>query len=237
MATGYIKLDRCLLGKHLFNNEKLLKVWIWCLLKARHHPGECTVGLQKINLEAGQFYTGRFNAAQELSLNPTTAWRYLKQLEKNGSINIKSNNKFSVVTVVNWEFYQIDKYPNGQQNEQQKNNKRTANEQQMNTNKNVKNDKNVKKNIYAEFVSMTEEEHNKLVAEYGEETTKQMIETLDNYKGSKGKKYKSDYRAILTWVRDKVLKETKKEKPQQQSYPYQGQLDPEVLALYKNSGD
>ena len=30
-----------------------------------------------------------------------------------------------------------------------------------------------------------------------------MIEILDNYKGAKGKRYKSDYRAILTWVVDR----------------------------------
>lgn len=60
--------------------------------------------------------------------------------------------------------------------------------------------KNEEKIKYAEFVDMTEEEHNKLVREYGEETTARMIEKLDNYKGSVGKKYKSDYRAILNWV-------------------------------------
>jgi len=57
-----------------------------------------------------------------------------------------------------------------------------------------------KKKKYAEFVTLTEEEHKKLVAEHGEELTTQMITILDNYKGANGKKYKSDYRAILTWV-------------------------------------
>lgn len=66
---------------------------------------------------------------------------------------------------------------------------------------------NINKNKYAEFVSMTEDEYSKLVNEYGELLTKRMIETLDNYKGSNGKKYKSDYRAILSWVKEKVLKE------------------------------
>lgn len=60
------------------------------------------------------------------------------------------------------------------------------------------------KHIYAEFVSMTEDEYNKLIEKYGEIPTKQMIEVLDNYKGANGKKYKSDYRAILNWVVDKV---------------------------------
>lgn len=61
-----------------------------------------------------------------------------------------------------------------------------------------------KKIKYAEFVFMTEKEYQTLVEKYGSKTTKQMIEVLDNYKGSKGKKYKSDYRAILSWVVEKT---------------------------------
>jgi hypothetical protein len=57
---------------------------------------------------------------------------------------------------------------------------------------------------YAEFVEMKESEYNKLVEEHGEPLTKKMIEVLDNYKGANGKKYKSDYRAILNWVVGKV---------------------------------
>ncbi|CAH0187121.1 DUF4373 domain-containing protein [Peribacillus simplex] len=64
-----------------------------------------------------------------------------------------------------------------------------------------------KKNISADFVSLTSDEYEKLVSQHGEESTKKMIEVLDNYKGANGKKYKSDYRAILNWVADKVIKE------------------------------
>lgn len=53
---------------------------------------------------------------------------------------------------------------------------------------------------YAEYVKMTEEEHQKLIDSYGEKAAKRMIEILDNYKGAKGKTYKDDYRAILNWV-------------------------------------
>lgn len=65
----------------------------------------------------------------------------------------------------------------------------------------------VPKTKYAEFVSMTEEEYGKLVDRYGEEKTKRAIEILDNYKGSKGKKYASDYRTILNWVMERVEEE------------------------------
>ncbi len=60
---------------------------------------------------------------------------------------------------------------------------------------------------YAEFVSMTETEYQKLVDKYGEQKTAMFIEKLDNAKGAKGYKYKSDYRAILNWVVEKVQNE------------------------------
>jgi hypothetical protein len=60
---------------------------------------------------------------------------------------------------------------------------------------------------YAEFVSMTEREYQRLVEDYGEPAVLKFIEILDNYKGSKGKTYKNDYRAILSWVIEKVRKE------------------------------
>ena len=65
-----------------------------------------------------------------------------------------------------------------------------------------------KKKKYAEFVTLTEDEYKKLADEHGEALVKKMIETLDNYKGANGKKYKSDYRAILNWVVERATKES-----------------------------
>lgn len=60
---------------------------------------------------------------------------------------------------------------------------------------------------YAECVTLTRDEYAKLCAEHTEDGAKRMIEMLDNYKGSKGKRYKSDYKAILNWVVDKYNEE------------------------------
>ena len=57
---------------------------------------------------------------------------------------------------------------------------------------------------FADFVTMTNAEYDKLVSTHGKNFADQCITVLDNYKGSSGKTYKSDYRAILTWVVDKV---------------------------------
>ena len=60
-----------------------------------------------------------------------------------------------------------------------------------------------KKYKYAEFVTLTKDEYAKLCIEHTEEAVRRMIEILDNYKGQSGKRYKSDYRAILNWVVDR----------------------------------
>lgn len=60
---------------------------------------------------------------------------------------------------------------------------------------------------FGEFVTLTEDEHQKLISKFGKDKTDKMIDILDNAKGAKGYKYKSDYRAILSWVVDKVEKE------------------------------
>jgi len=71
---------------------------------------------------------------------------------------------------------------------------------------------------FAENVSMTNAEYEKLVSTYGEENTARMIEKLDNYKGATGKKYKSDYRAILNWVADEIIKQKNKDSQEPKSW-------------------
>ncbi len=195
---GWVKLHRCLTDKAIFDNPKLLKVFMWCLFKATHKQRDIFFGTRKITLEPGQFVTGRFSAAEELNMNGSTVWRYLHLLGKNETIEIKPNNKYTLINVVNWANYQVDDVDS----EHQMNNKRTTNEQQMNTNKNVKNDKNDNnKREYAPAVNMKEEEHEKLIEKFGEAETRDRIERLSLYKKSTGKRYKCDYSTILAWAR------------------------------------
>lgn len=97
------------------------------------------------------------------------------------------------------------------------NRKKTKTKANDNENANVNVNANEKKINFAQYVSMTQDEFNKLVKSYGEDFTNKCIVALDNYKGSSGKYYKSDYRAILTWVVEKV----KKDEPNEKKKPYQ----------------
>ena len=142
----WIKLYRKLLQSPIFENEKALKIWVWCLLKATHSERKQLVGLQVLELKNGQFIFGRKKASEELKMTESTIYKYIKLLKELQMISIKSNNKFSIITVEKWEDYQEIKT--------KKNNKVTTKEQQSNTNKNVKN----VKNIYKEIKDFTENE-------------------------------------------------------------------------------
>jgi len=52
---------------------------------------------------------------------------------------------------------------------------------------------------YLEFVLLTDIEYKLLIEKYTESQVKPMIERLNNYIGSTGKKYKSHYHTILNW--------------------------------------
>ncbi len=140
MVLGYVKLHRALLDSSVFHNEKKLKIFIWCLLKATHTKRNQVVGRQSIDLREGEFIFGRNQSSLELNMTPSTLWNYMKDLEKDKTIQIKSNNKFSVVSITNWDFYQNTQGDN----DNTSNNKFTTKKQEIDTNKNVKNVENNK---------------------------------------------------------------------------------------------
>lgn len=147
----WIKLYRKILKSPIWENEKALKVWIWCLIKATYVQKIQLVGQQKVLLEKGQFVFGRNKASQELQMSESTVYRYINLLKELKMINIKSNNKFSIITIEKWEDYQIEKeYLNSNTN-----NKRTTNEQQTDTNNNIN---NIYLSLYNKYKKQIEEE-------------------------------------------------------------------------------
>ena len=115
---GWIKLYRSLLYSDVFQNEKMLKVFIWCLLKSGHKDKQMRIGKKLVNVKRGQFVFGRAKAAEELGLSQSTVWSYMKELEERKTIKIKSNNKYSLITIENWASYQVE--------EEKTNNKKTT---------------------------------------------------------------------------------------------------------------
>jgi DNA-binding Lrp family transcriptional regulator len=105
MSKGYIKIHRKILDNGVFENGELLKVFVWCILRANTEPAT----VYGINLKIGQFVTGRNSAAQELKIPPTTVYDRIKKLEQLKYIKLESNTKNTIITVVNYKQYQTAK--------------------------------------------------------------------------------------------------------------------------------
>lgn len=80
----------------------------------------------------------------------------------------------------------------------------------------------MKKKKYAESVLLFEIEYETLCNELGKDFADECIEVLNNYKLANGKKYKSDYHAIRSWVISRVS----------QKYPNQKNNQPAKVKYY-----
>ena len=121
--NGWVKLHRQLRQSAVFDNPKLLKVWIWILLKATHKERQQIVGRRTVTLQPGQFIFGRYAAAEELQMPPSTVRDYMQMLAEMGNITLAPDTKWTLVTVDNWELYQSP--------EENPDNKSTTNGHQM----------------------------------------------------------------------------------------------------------
>lgn len=111
MHRGYICLWRKSLDSRIFTNAKLWQLWTYCLLRSNHRPHWVTVttgrGDTEIYLERGQFIFGRNKVAGEVNQKPSSVYKRLLKLKTIGNINIKSDTHYSLVTICNYEEYQL----------------------------------------------------------------------------------------------------------------------------------
>lgn len=222
---GYILLSRKILENDIMSKPPLyLKLWIWLLLQAKFttkNRGSIKTSIPEIQ-EAMSYYVG-FRKITPSKRQISSALSFLRKPYEgfmNGTTQVPMIVTTKVthgilVNICNYSKYQDpknyecndgwadegadDKPVNGQVGAQY-------------NNKNDKNDKKKKKNNYSECVSMTEDEYQKLIDKYGESATQEMIEILNNYKASTGRRYKSDYHAILNWVVQRY-KQDRRDKP------------------------
>ena len=136
---GWIKLHRKTLDNPIITKDSdYLALWIYLLLNTTHKEYDVLFKGERVTLKRGQLLTGRKSISEKLKIDENKVQRILKSLENEHQIEQQKSNKNRLITIVSWDKYQQDE----QQNEQQLNNKRTTTEQQVNTNKNVKNIKN-----------------------------------------------------------------------------------------------
>lgn len=126
------------LSSATFDNPVTWKVWCWCILRANYEPIPIDFQGEEIKLKRGQFVTGSYTMSGELNLTKSTVWRHLHKLEKWGNISLRSGQRFTVVTVCNYEEYQTPDFVLETRTERERN----ENESRTGTDKEYKNTRN-----------------------------------------------------------------------------------------------
>lgn len=235
VLNGFVKIHRKLLQWGWYQDNVVKGVFLHLLLTAAFQD---SMWMGRM-IKKGQVVTSYNSLAQDLGFGVRQIRTAINKLKSTGEITSEATNKFTIITVVNWEEYQCfeKEVTNETTNKETFNRQATDIQETFNRQhrKNVKNVKNVKNSVcdtthapdhslkipFAEFVTMTNAEYNALIEKYGESDTKRMIEILDNHKGMTGKQYQSDYRAILSWVWDRLDKEKQSGKHSDGFNPYE----------------
>lgn len=131
MEAGWIKIHHKFLDWEWYQESGMVSLFINLLLRANYQPRRW----RGMVIERGQLVTGRKQLSIETGLSEQTIRTCLQRLEQTGEIKRQPTNKYSIITICNYESYQCEE---NKTNQQVTNNQPTSN-QQVTTNKEYKN--------------------------------------------------------------------------------------------------
>ena len=126
MERGHVKLWRKSIDSGLLQNPDLWTFWSWCLMKASWKEYKTMINYQVIDLLPGQFIFGRQAASKELKMSERTIRTCVQKLKNMKNMTIKTTNKYSIISIINWDIYQDKRPADDQQNDQQATSRRPA---------------------------------------------------------------------------------------------------------------
>ena len=123
---GYIKIYRSLLNWEWYDDVNTKVVFLHLLLNANWKESK----YHGYDVPAGGLVIGLNSLSETLGISVQSLRTALNHLKSTGEITIKSTNKFSVVTIANWEKFQgLSDEGNKQINKQLTNHQQTTNKQ------------------------------------------------------------------------------------------------------------
>lgn len=138
MSQGWICLHRQMLEWEWYSDVNTTRLFIHCLLKANHKEKRW----QGKVIPRGSFITGRNVLAEETGLTVRQIRTALDKLKSTNNIAIKSTNKNSLVTVINYESYQDNNEVATSKPTRSRPNERQTDDQPTTTTNNDNNDNN-----------------------------------------------------------------------------------------------
>lgn len=150
IKPDFFTVHRNIFESSLWNNPQLFRLYFWLIGRANFKDNPIIIGGKRQTIKRGQLMTSYANIGKALNsgvrkgqcLSYAAIRRRIATLEMTGKIIKESNNEFTLITVLNYDYWQ--KGGQGQKGESEPL-KRTTTEQRPNTINNVNNDNKKKK--------------------------------------------------------------------------------------------
>lgn len=104
--SGWVKIHKKSLKSSIWENANYWMVWCWCLLRANYEDTKFPFNGKDMLIKRGQFLTGRRKAVKELPTSTQTYRSAIEYLKSTHRISVKTTNKFTIITVINYDLYQ-----------------------------------------------------------------------------------------------------------------------------------
>lgn len=106
--NNWIKLNRSIWDCFVwdFDNPKLLICWIDILLLANYRDKNILMGGKYVLVKRGSFITSMVKLSERWKMHRKTVKKYLDVLQEDGMIKYETNNKYTMIYVVKYIFYQ-----------------------------------------------------------------------------------------------------------------------------------
>jgi len=109
VSGGYVVLPPDIVDSPVWANSRLLHVWTYLLMKARHNDGYVMIGRgddeQVVKLKSGQLIFNRRAAGEVLGMKPDELELQMAELVRIEMVERKVTDDYAVVTVCNYSRY------------------------------------------------------------------------------------------------------------------------------------
>lgn len=106
MNRGYVKIWRKLEDSGILGNAEVCQLFMFLMVKACHKSRKIMAGTQIIELQPGEFFTGRKRLASELNSSEQRIRTALSALRRHEVVSVRSTSRGSVISLINWVKYQ-----------------------------------------------------------------------------------------------------------------------------------
>lgn len=219
---GWIKIHTKLLEWQWYDDTNMVRLWLHCLLKANYKDKKWHGKI----IPRGSFVTSYNELSEETGLSVQTVRTCIDKLKESECLTYKPTSKFSIVTISNYDTYQVvedgEQQAKQQSANKQNNSLATSSQQATNTlfileedkNSRIIEDNNNTHNnacactreeffeVYGRFknVLLKAQEYRTLSEEFGEEPLKSSIENLSCKLIDGNTQSENHYATLTLWL-------------------------------------